>query len=321
MGQVVQDVITEALGGADPSTAVEEHGYGAEEVDVGAVVDALQTPPFIVERRVVVVREAGRIASAEAGRLVDCLSDPLSGVTLVLVAGGGVVPAALVKAVQAVGTVVEAGVGRGVKARGQWLDAQLRSAPVRLDARAASTLALHLGEDLGRLRSLLDTLAGAYGEGAAIDEARLEPFLGETGSVASWDLTDAVDAGEPAVALEVLTRLLGPGDVHPLALLAILHRHFAAMLRLDGDPVGSAGEAAALLGLRSSYPARKAMDQAKRLGSARIGRAIQLLADADLDLRGRTGLPDEIVLEVLVGRLARLSPGPVRRAQRARSSR
>ena len=33
-----------------------------------------------------------------------------------------------------------------------------------------------------------------------------------------------------------------------------------------------------------------------------------LLADADLDVRGRTGLDDVAVTEVLVARLARLSP-------------
>ena len=42
------------------------------------------------------------------------------------------------------------------------------------------------------------------------------------------------------------------------------------------------------------------------MGSARIAQAIALLAEADLGLRGTTLLPGEIVLEVLVARLARL---------------
>ena len=313
VAQAAQDVIDRALHGADPSSALEEIGGVADEVDIGAVVDALRTPPFIVERRVVVVRDAGRVPSAEAGRLTDCLADPLPGVTLVLVGGGGTVPAALVRAVQAHGEVVDAGAGRG-RARAHWLEQQVQASSVRLDARARATLADHLGEDVGRLRALLDTLESAYGEGAAVDEERLEPFLGGAGAVASWDLTDAIDAGEPAVALEVLERLLGPGDAHPLVVLAVLHRHFGAMLRLDGSGIQSADEAAAVLGMRSSFPAKKAMEQAVRLGSARIGRAIELLAGADLDVRGRTGLPDSTVLEVLVARLARLSPDRARAA-------
>jgi len=50
------------------------------------------------------------------------------------------------------------------------------------------------------------------------------------------------------------------------------------------------------------------MRLARRLGSAAIGRAITLLADADLDLRGATGWPEDLVLDVLVARLSRLAP-------------
>jgi DNA polymerase-3 subunit delta len=78
------------------------------------------------------------------------------------------------------------------------------------------------------------------------------------------------------------------------------------MLRLDGSGVTSAEQAAELLGIKSAFPAKKALAQANRLGSARIARAVELLAEADLDLRGTTGLPGELVVEVLVARLSRL---------------
>jgi DNA polymerase III subunit delta len=50
---------------------------------------------------------------------------------------------------------------------------------------------------------------------------------------------------------------------------------------------------------------KKALEQSRRLGSARIGQAIQLLADADLDVKGATGLAPELVVEILVARLSR----------------
>ena len=88
------------------------------------------------------------------------------------------------------------------------------------------------------------------------------------------------------------------------------------MLRLDGADVSSEEDAAALLGTKP-YPAAKAMRQARRLGSAAVGRAVTLLADADLDLRGRTGWPEDLVLDVLVARLSRLAP-PERTRGRSR---
>ncbi|MGH9016872.1 MAG: DNA polymerase III subunit delta [Acidimicrobiales bacterium] len=317
VGQAAHELLGTLVGERDPAAVTEEHGGpGAPDLDVGSVVDALTTPPFITDRRVVVVRDAGRLLAADATRLLPCLEDPVPGVLLVLVAGGGTVPAALVKAVDRLGSVVDAAVGTG-RARTQWLVDRLHEGPVRLDARAATLLGDHLGGDLSRLQGLLDTLAAAYGPGAAIDTDKLTPFLGDPGRVAPWDLTDAVDAGDTGGALAALDRLLGPGGSHPLVVLSILHRHYQAMLRLDGAKVTSGEQAAALLGSRSVYPARKALEQGRRLGPARLGRAVTLLADADLDVRGRSALPDSTVLEVLVGRLSRLGGG--REAAGARS--
>ncbi len=89
--------------------------------------------------------------------------------------------------------------------------------------------------------------------------------------------------------------------------MATLHGHFGRMLRLDGlDGLDEAG-AAKVLGLKgSTFPARKARDGARALGSTGIADAFALLAAADLDLRGFTAWPERLVLEVLVARLSRL---------------
>lgn len=325
VGQAVRDLLDTLVDGRDPAMVVEEHGAaGGDDLDVGVVLDALTTPPMLSDRRVVVARDCGRFVAADAARIVEYLAEPVDGVVLVLAGGGGTVPAALVKAVQAMGGVVETSVGTG-RARTQWLSEQLRGAPVRLDARAAARIGEHLGGDVSRLRGLLDTLASAYGEGAAIDVGRLEPFLGEAGAVAPWELTDAIAEGDTSGALAALGRLLEAGGFHPLAVLAVLHRHYQSMLRLDGSGATTGEEAAELLGTRSTFPAKKALEQSRHLGSARLGRAVILLADADLDLRGRSALEGPVVLEVLVGRLSRLGsvhhPPRSRRAARSASAR
>jgi DNA polymerase-3 subunit delta len=307
VAQAVHGLIETLVGGSDPGLAVEEFGGpGADDLDVGQVIDACTTPPFLVERRVVVVRDAGRLNAAEGARLTAYLDDPLPTTSLVLVSGGGTIPAALAKSVGKVGDVVNTVVGTG-RARSQWLAEHLRGAPVRLDGAATAKLGEHLGGDMGRLSGLLDTLAAAYGVGATVKVNDLAPFLGEAGSVAPWDLTDAIDSGDAAKALGLLHRMTGAGEFHPLAAMSLLHRHYRQMLRLDGSGVTSPEEAAELLGLRSAYPAKKALAQSRRLGTARIARAINLLADADLDLRGVSALPGELVLQVLVARLSRLA--------------
>ncbi len=311
VGQAAHALTEQLVAGGDPSLMVEEFGGpGIEPFDVGAVIDACTTPPFLVERRVVVVRDVGQLSPGDAKRLVEYLKNPLPTTALVLVAGGGTLPQSLSKAVGASGQVVDTSVGTG-RARTQWLADHLKRGPVRLDGPATALLSDHLGEDMGRLEGLLDTLASAYGPGTTVSAADLEPFLGAAGALAPWDLTDAVDAGRPAQALSVLRRMLDAPDAHPLRVMAVLYGHYRKMLQLDGSGVTSPEEAARVLELRSAFPAKKALAESRRLGIERIGRALQLLAQADLDIRGVTGLSGETVLEVLVARLSRLS-GPGR---------
>ncbi|MDP9070476.1 MAG: DNA polymerase III subunit delta [Actinomycetota bacterium] len=293
--------LTEELSGGDP-LAVED--LSGDDVDAAAIADACRTPPFLAERRVVVAREVGRFRSEDLEPLLAWLADPLPTTALVLTAGGGQVSQRLINAVKKVGTVVDTAVGTG-KGRAQWLTARLRQAPVTLDPAAANLVAEHLGEDVGRLTTLLDAVAVAYGEGARVGPDELRPFLGEAGGVAPWDLTDAIDRGETDVALARLHRMMEAGDRHPLVIMAGLHRHFSALLRLDGSGVNHEKDAAELLGM-APYPAKKALTRARQLGSDGIGRAIELLAQADVDLRGARGWPDVLVMEVLVARLSRL---------------
>ena len=138
------------------------------------------TPPFLVDRRVVVVREAGRIVTADVPRLVEVVKDPLPSTVLVLVGGGGTVPAPLVKAVTAAGKIIDVTTSKAGD-RKAWLHEHLRGAPVKLEPAAADLLAGHVGEDLGRVEGLLGALSAAYGEGARISAEDLAPYLGEAG--------------------------------------------------------------------------------------------------------------------------------------------
>ncbi|MHB8220525.1 MAG: DNA polymerase III subunit delta [Acidimicrobiales bacterium] len=306
VGQATASLITTVVGDRDPTLVVEEHGGSAvDEFDVGAVVDAVTTPPFLVDLRVVVVRDVGKLTNADGGRLAAVLETPLPTNIVVLVASGGTVPPALVKAVKAAGTVVEATVGTG-RDRIRWLDQHVKDGPVRLSPAASRRLGEHLGDDVGRLAGVLGTLAAAYGEGAAISEDELVPYLGEAGPVPPWELTDAIDSGSTASALSTLHRMLGPGGRAAPAILAVLHSHFSDILRLDGADVTSGEEAAEVAGIRSPFVAKKALAQSRRLGSDRVAQAIMLLATADFEVKGGSAMPPELVLEILVARLSRL---------------
>jgi DNA polymerase-3 subunit delta len=146
--------------------------------------------------------------------------------------------------------------------------------------------------------------------------------LGEAGGVPPWELTDAIDRGDTPAALDRLGRMIGGGERHPLQILATLSGHYSRVLRLSGSDATDEKSAAALLNLKgSTFPARKALDQARRLGPQGVARAYELLAGADLDMRGRVEWPDQLLLEVLVARLSRLGGAAGARRPAAKTAR
>ena len=321
LSNAVRDRVTKVVGDGDRSLMVAELTEAAyledEDYRIAPLVDAAQTPPFLTERRVVVGREMGRFSNADLlGPLLGYLKNPLETTDLVLVWEKGpalqrlsAVPKSLSEAVkQAGGEVVGAGIPRGRDGAAKWMDEQIAAAGLRLRAGAKRLLADHLGEDKSRLPSVLATLASAYGPDRALEADDVAPFIGEAGSVPPWELTDAVESGVIADALEKLRRMLHAGGRNEMQVLSSLHSHHSRLLRLDGADAADEREAAELLGMKgSTFPARKALRQARKLGSKRIARSIELLAQADLDLRGATAVPPEAVLEVLVARLTQLN--------------
>jgi DNA polymerase-3 subunit delta len=317
--QAMLHAIEVLLDGADRSLALEELGAAQltadREHDIAPLVDAAQTAPFLTERRVVVGRHLGMFGSKEAvAPLVAYLAAPLETTALVLVwekppgpQPGSRVPQSLTKAVTAAGGVkIDASAPRG-KDQQSFVERALRDAGLKLDAAGVRLVLETIGGDLGRLDGVLALLVSTYGEGARLKRDDVAPYLGDAGDVAPWDLTDAIDGGDVPKALETLHRMTGAGERHAFVVMAVLQRHYEQMVRLDGADVRDEREAATLLGLSSPYPAKKALAASRRLGADRLRRAVQHLADADLDLRGRRAWPAELVLEVLVARLARLS--------------
>ncbi|MDQ2727473.1 MAG: DNA polymerase III subunit delta [Actinomycetota bacterium] len=307
VAEATKATIDDLVGDADRSLVVEDSG--GDEMDLAVVADAANTPPFLADRRVVVVRDVGRFDTEELAPLLAYLESPLDTTAVVLVSGGGRLAPRLLAAVKAHGHLTGTSV-KGKTAK-TFVHDRIKAAPVTLDTRAAALLEAHLGEDVSRLGALLEVLGAAFDPGARLGPDDIEPYLGDAGTVAPWDLTDAIDSGNTDVALGALRRLLEAGERHPLVVHAIIARHVGSLLRVDDPAITTEAAAAAAMGIlkgRSTYPAKKALTSARRYGSARIADAVGLVADAEVALKGGRGeWPDELVLEVLVARLCRLA--------------
>ncbi len=323
VAEAVARVVKEALGDEDRSLALEQLDETSwRDPDGGwrlaPLVDAAQTEPFLTSRRVVVGRHLARFSrkgdTDELVRLLETLPDTTH---LVLVwergadppMGGRMpaVPKALAAAVnEAGGDSLSVTPPRGKSDAHKWLRSQLEQSGLRFEPAAVAAVDDLVGADRGNIVGLLRTLAGALGTGAAVSADDVAVYGGDPGSVVPWELDDAIDRGDIGESLRVLHRLLP--SRHPLQMLTALGGRYQRMLRLDGAGAADERQAAQILEMKgSTFPAKKILGQTRRLGSEKVARAIRLLADADLALRGTLDWPDELVMEVLVARLAALS--------------
>jgi DNA polymerase-3 subunit delta len=329
----VQHLVDDLLEGADRSFALDDHTLasrrraGDDDTDDApasegsvelpaftGITNALSSPPFMTPHRVVVVREIGNLTAEQSQWIAGWMSDPLDGIHLVLVAGGGRIPSALDKACKAHATTS----APSTEDTADLLQRELKDAHLKLAPDAATRVAAHLGKDAGRVPELVELWHSAYGDDAVLDLDQVEQYLGELGTAGNFELANALDRGDVGRALETLHRMTTatsatqPKPLHPMQIMATLSGHYRRLLRLDDPAIVTKEHAAQALNMRNPNGARFPLEASKRLGTDGLREAMRLLAQAELDLRGASGLDERMVMDVLVARLAALSRRSVR---------
>jgi DNA polymerase-3 subunit delta len=321
--EVIDGLLERVLDGQDRTLALEDFtipGRTSEGDEVGGsegrvatlatALDAAQSPAFMTDRRVVVLRDIGGLTAAEATPLVAYLDDPLPTTVLILVAGGGRIAPGIGKAVKAAGEEL----GPATEDVAGVLAERSAAAGIKLSADANRAIVARFGEDAGRVPQLIELLVSTYGAGARLGAGEVEAYLGEAGAVPVYELTNAIEGGDVAGALEILDRMLSvtsasqPKPMHPLQVLSMMHNQVRRLALLDDPSIRTDNDAVAALGGKvKAYPAKKALAMSRRWGSDRIRAAYDVLADADLSVKGASAVPERTVVEITVARLAGMS--------------
>lgn len=306
VSEKVSEIVRSLVGDADRALVLQE--FSGEFV-MAAATEAARTPSMFSDRRVIVINQPDMKAD-DVAVLVDYIEDPDNDTDLVIEWGTGRLPAPLQKALAAAGgTVVDPSPpskSSKSKERISWWHSEVRARELNLDPAAFTLLVEWLGEDAGRFDGIASTLLATYGK-ARLGVAELKPFLGQEGDVQPWDLTDALDKGDTAAALRAARRMMAAGERHPLQLMAQLHNHYSRIARLDGHDPRSEADVERVTG-QKGYPAKKALATYRSLGRPGLLRVFELLAKADSDLRGGSGLDEDVVMDVLIARLSRIAP-------------
>ena len=323
VSEITRELIKSMATKESRSTILETHDAGAansqdREDAIRKAVASAETMSLFGEERVVVIREISEATVAELSSLVAYLAQP-SDSTHLVVSATGKLPKSIADALKRAGATTLATTPPDRRQElVTWFLERLGESGLTLELSALNQIIDWLGEDQARLPGLIDILVSTYGTSRKLTSDDITPFLGDAGSVKPWDLTDAIDAGDSAKAIDMLHRMTRSGEFHPLQVMALLHTHYTKLMRLDGPDLNSPQDAMSIIGSKSEFQAKKYLNQYRRLGGEGINQAVQLLARADVDLRGGKDLGEELTMEILIARLCRM--GATNKSSRTTSS-
>ncbi len=256
--------------------------------DETALIEALETLPFMAERRLVIVRDHPLTGSGPGGdgaRLIEYLPRMPEYATLAFYARGNAdmrrkVPSAIQKAGGAVifrpldDRELNAFLARECQRRGK-----------KIAAAAVERLVFLCGRDLTVLTLELDKIAAHAGERGSIGVADVEAVATPNLEANVFRMADALFDGKAAAAESLRRALLREGE-SPIMILAVLTRnlrqlHHAKLVLDAGLPRAEAEKAAGV----SGYAASRVLNRASKMDAKALEKAKNACAQADYDIK------------------------------------
>ncbi len=271
-----------------------------------AAVAAAQQLPMMSERRVVRVKDFGKLREADEEILVNYLSRPVDSSIVIFVAGDLDKRKKLTKALLTNCAVVDFPAVKDAEAK-SWARARLKELKTTADDRVITEVVRLVGTNLQTLSSELDKLAAAAIPTKQITMEMVDALIDRSRELSNFDLGDQLIAGDRRRALETLHRLL-EDDVPPVMLLGLIagnyHRLALARELLNR---GARDEVSRLI-YGPPFKREAFMNTLQRSDAAKIARGIQLVAAADLAIKTSQGgggpKGAKLQLELLVCELA-----------------
>lgn len=272
--------------------------FDAEEAKVGEIVMEAETMPFLVERRVILVRNAERymmMASdkkAPLAPLLRYLENPSDTTLLVFVADAADKRKKFYTSCKESGALVECAQLTDGEL-GQWVREIVGAAGKQIGTDAVNELLSRAGGRLGDVNNAASLLVTFVGDSVRIEEKDVVAACADVAEETVWQLTNAIGASKSDVALQSLHQLLDHGK-SPDEIMGTINW----MLE-------SAYKAAPFT--KATPPHRFVLDKvlplAEKLGPVKLIEALAACTKTHFMIRN-TGVDKNLALELLVIKLA-----------------
>jgi DNA polymerase-3 subunit delta len=263
--------------------------FEGERANPDGVASALSAMTFALGRRFVIVDGVERWKDKDLDALELTMANLPPDTTVAFFAreeGRMKTPARLIAAVKGAGGDLDEESTVKPWELPKWVAARARELGLELEGGAARALVAHVGERQQRLLRELEKLALELGPGGQIGLTEIEERTAPSAELRAWTLADALVAGEEAEATRAYLALRAQGERLSGLLYLIAQRLRAA---LDVARALEAGGSSAEIKRSLRMPSRAAerlITDVGRTGSAKLRRALEVVADLEVSSRG-----------------------------------
>lgn len=279
----------------------------ADEVALADVLDELRTLPFLADRRVVLIKDAGQFISANRESLEKYFDNPSPTGVLILAVQTWPGNTRLAKKLPKVGRLINVtDIARRSLPR-YVADYARREHSKDFGPGAAQLLVELAGDEPGRLCSEADKLAMYVGEKKNITVKDVEALIGHNRMFNAFAVIDAVTDGNVGAAVERLRHMFASDKQAEYRVVGAFAYHFRRMFKARTllDEGTGRNQIARQLGLWGNVDGFFA--QLSRVSLENIGTVLAQLAR--IDYLVKTGQTDvKIALEQLVLSLSKTEP-------------
>jgi DNA polymerase III subunit delta len=185
-----------------------------------------------------------------------------------------------------------------------WVAGEFKRLGVEVDADAARALVDIVGDDVLTLASEIEKVA-TWSAGTPVGTREVEAMAVPAREVEAWAVTDAWGSRDLPAAMAACEASLEQKEPFSIAVSLASHVARVRTAQLLAEEGLGTREIAKRLGLRSEFPARKAVSHSENYSREELDAAIVRLAELDAAIKGASRLSAELELERAIADVTR----------------
>jgi DNA polymerase-3 subunit delta len=278
-----------------------ESSFNLQRDSVHSAIAAAEQLPMMSERRVVRIRDFGRLRESDEETLIRYLNNPAPSTVMIFIADDLDKRRKATKSLLDNCVVVDFPTLKDAEAKA-WARTRLKELKTSADDVVLSEIIGLVGTDVQTLFSEIDKLASAVADTGRIVPEVVDELIGRSRELSNFELGDHLLANNRKRALETLHRLLDDG-AEPVMLIGLIAGNFHR-LALAKSLLAKGGREEVFRNISLPPFKRDAyIANLQRNDAAKIAHGLQLTAAADLAIKTSQATP-RLQLEMLVCELA-----------------